>query len=34
MRYRAAGRSWWPVVMLVIAAVVIVGAIYVLFLAP
>jgi len=34
MRYRAAGRSRWPVVVLIVAAVVIVAAIYLLYLAP
>jgi uncharacterized membrane protein YhaH (DUF805 family) len=34
MRYRAAGRSWWPVVVLIVAAVIVVALIYALYLAP
>ena len=34
MQYRATGRTWWPVVLLAVAAIVVVGAIYLLYLAP
>jgi hypothetical protein len=34
MRYREAGRSWWPVVVLTIAAVMVVAVVYLLYFAP
>jgi hypothetical protein len=34
MRYRGAGRNWWPTIFLVAIAIVAVVAIYFFFLAP
>ena len=34
MQYRATGRTWWPVALIALAAIVVVGAIYLLYLAP
>ena len=34
MHYRAVGRSWWPVLIVIVAVAVVVAAIYLLYLAP
>jgi len=34
MRYRGAGRSWWPIVFVVVVAIAVLAAIYWLYFLP